>query len=1412
MRMSSTRGLLAALLSTLFFNAAPAAGDDPVRVIASDDRGITLRIDLPEAALAEPAPDGRVRIRVPGFDLTSATGLPRLPYASALVALPPGARPSVQVVDAGPETGEDVDLERGPQAVFHSDPRTGELRPDWAPAAPEGAALWPAAPAEIGAPFVLRRQRIARVTLYPWRYDSRARRLFKRSHLTVRVSWGVPAGGANRLGARPAADPLADALFESSLVNADAARDWREPAAPLEAGSFGREMGGELLGGPGFEEDEPEVRVLLDSTGVYALDFAELAAAGYPAGVLAAEVSVHRHEFLEGAAVPYATIEVPSEVDDANGNGAFDAGDRVLIWRRSWAERAGASVPQRAWGLGEVVFVTRVRAPALGLRPGARSAWRDQTGLVPPASFPHREHYERDVDYYNVGSSFADTTQDPFHWTIQAPYYSRDETVDFAVNHLDTTRSAFVTISWQGRSSDTHWNWAQVRNGSGVYTTVVDSAGWSGRGSLTLSRTIFGSSLSEGLTNRWRLWGKTFFGPPSDPTNNRSQAGLNWFQITYGRRYRAMLGMLICNSAELTGEYELLAQGYTDSARIRVYDLTNPEAPVRLTGFRIERAGATFNVRLQDSSAVQRTYAIFDTPRVPPAGRVTGVTRYALHQYVAGDYLLVVPEAFRSAVDPLIQLRESQGLSVVVAPLEGIFDEFNGGRRSSHAIKRFIRYAFQRWNSQFVLLVGDGSVDPRKIDPLSGTDWVPVHRIFGPVLVSTGTTGSFFEAVPSDPWYGWCLSCPDPSLQVKVPDLFVGRLPVNSLAETQAVVAKLVAYEQPQADESWRRRMTLVADDAYSGESFFGSGGSSTYCRRFYEEVFEEINGLVRNLVLNEAGLTQSEPEVFNLSYYLPTGPDDIDDCLQPTPPATDTCRCTRSDFETRARAVVLPELMSRMNSGRLWFNYQGHANERVMSHESFYMNQPTRDDRDLFLNDGRLFLYTGFSCHPNAFAHFSELGVRGTPAFGEDLVTLPGRGAIASWASSGYELLPLVGETHLNVHFARALFSNPVREPYGSRAGGAAIGEVTLKAILNHVRNQPPPSSFENQVGITYTLLGDPATRISLGPPQSAVTANTQPVQSGQPVRLRIGRDSLALEANLATNVRIDTLALFYTGPSGGAAPVAPARYTITPAFPDTSPASGRGRRYHLSFRDTLIADNHRYTIRTVDQNGRVNPFDVVFTFDTVLLADGAPVADLDVISPNAQLSLRVLSPRSLDPATDLTLVVGGPQAFQFTADNGDTSGREWLLTWTHAPYPFGETSVELTADNGAIRVHRFRVNVLGSELRIQNPLAFPNPFEDDLGTHFSFTVESASATDIRIRVYTVSGRLVYERRENGMTPGYQQIAWDGRDAEGDKLANGIYVYRITARNAATTATAEGRLVKLRKPRRAPEEDPVAP
>jgi hypothetical protein len=326
----------------------------------------------------------------------------------------------------------------------------------------------------------------------------------------------------------------------------------------------------------------------------------------------------------------------------------------------------------------------------------------------------------------------------------------------------------------------------------------------------------------------------------------------------------------------------------------------------------------------------------------------------------------------------------------------------------------------------------------------------------------------------------------------------------------------------------------------------------------------------------------------------------------------------------------------------------------------------------------------------------------------------------------------------------------------------------------------------------------------------------------NGQPIRLHTVGDTLRLDADLVSNVRLDSLVLTQVGPAGNqvlwrAPDAPPAGLTVTPAFPDTDAASVfGGRRFHLTYKAQLLANSYRYQFHTLDRYQQATNFDAVFSFQTILQVNGQAILDGDFISPTALLTVLVRSPKPLDPPNELSLTVNGAaQPFTAAAAAGDASGREWVLAWDHAPYGAGTNDVKLVAQGGAVSIMSFRVAAIGAAVELRNVMAFPNPFDDDylralapgydVATLFSFDLISAAPADVTLRVYTISGRLIYQRTEHGLDARYHQLPWNGSDAEGFPLANGVYIYRLLANNGTGTAMQEGRIVKLRRPRRTP-------
>jgi len=83
-----------------------------------------------------------------------------------------------------------------------------------------------------------------------------------------------------------------------------------------------------------------------------------------------------------------------------------------------------------------------------------------------------------------------------------------------------------------------------------------------------------------------------------------------------------------------------------------------------------------------------------------------------------------------------------------------------------------------------------------------------------------------------------------------------------------------------------------------------------------------------------------------------------------------------------------------------------------------------------------------------------------------------------------------------------------------------------------------------------------------------------------------------------------------------------------------------------------------------------------------------------------------------------------------------------------------------------------------------ISNLINYPNPFSTS--TRFIFTLTGSEIpSDLRIQIFTITGKMIKEismadlgslHIGRNITP----LAWDGTDSFGDKLANGVYLYRV--------------------------------
>jgi len=168
------------------------------------------------------------------------------------------------------------------------------------------------------------------------------------------------------------------------------------------------------------------------------------------------------------------------------------------------------------------------------------------------------------------------------------------------------------------------------------------------------------------------------------------------------------------------------------------------------------------------------------------------------------DYLVIAPRELLQAATPLLERRRSQGLSSRAVPFEEIASEFGHGQPSAEAIRAFLSYAWHSWqrpSPRYVLLLGDATDDPRHF---VSTSWV-----------------SPLPALWAKTSYLWTVS--DPALgavngEDALPDLAIGRLPATTVEQAEALVSKLLAWED--SGQGLSGSAVLVADKPDQGGDF----------------------------------------------------------------------------------------------------------------------------------------------------------------------------------------------------------------------------------------------------------------------------------------------------------------------------------------------------------------------------------------------------------------------------------------------------------------------------------------------------------------------------------------------------------------------------------------------------------------
>jgi hypothetical protein len=122
------------------------------------------------------------------------------------------------------------------------------------------------------------------------------------------------------------------------------------------------------------------------------------------------------------------------------------------------------------------------------------------------------------------------------------------------------------------------------------------------------------------------------------------------------------------------------------------------------------------------------------------------------------------------------------------------------------------------------------------------------------------------------------------------------------------------------------------------------------------------------------------------------------------------------------------------------------------------------------------------------------------------------------------------------------------------------------------------------------------------------------------------------------------------------------------------------------------------------------------------------------------------------------------------------------------------GRNALGVLTDSAGI-TRRFLVS---AEVKLLDVYNYPNPFKNE--TYFTFKLTQIP-DELKIKIFSVAGRLikVLYKKSNELNYDFNRIYWDGRDSQGDHLANGVYFYKMIMKKGDKTESVTQKMAIIR-------------
>ncbi len=885
--------------------AQPNAGAD-VQLLSADAAGVTVELTLPSYQVTTVARDGatfnQVLVSAEGWAQAGAAGAPQLPERGLLLAVPPSGAVTVAVEAEQPlAVAGSLLLQPAPHVVFSPEAAADQpLQESWQadPTAYAADAWLPAAQAEITEEGWLRGVRFVRLALRPFQYNSARGALQVTPTLRVRVSFAEPLPTVAPL----PPDPTFDAILAATFLNYEQAGAWRTRPQPLAAPATAAAR--QVSGGPW-------VKITVKQDGLTKVTYNDLV----NAGVAVSGIDPRTFRLLDEG--QEQDIYVSGEAD-----GVFHSADAIYFYgRRTTAYLTNdKNVYWLTWG------------GAAGRRMASQSA---APGSAPLATLVTTARAEQNNSYYSY-RPFAKWLQpvDHDHWYWEQVKTSKDITLTGMQVATGSSAQPELSVFLVGQKQT-----------AGAYTVDVKLNGqaagtlsWSSATVLTGALTLPSGVLLNDANTVTLL-------PRDLASGEDDTVWLDWISLEYPYNGQFISGALF--RSRTAGTQRVQITGAPSSAPW-ILGLPASGQPRRILNAAASASGSSYTLTWELQTSPDEYFVVVPDANIKAPLSVEQFSDAGLldvNQQV--DYLVISHKDFVSTVQALANLHASRGLTTRIVDVQQVYDNFSDGTMSFRAIRDYLAYAYSNYQwppPTYALLVGDGTIDFRDYQYDAGsvhlTNWIPPY--VGAFDYWEGTSvaeGAFGFLQGND----------------VLPEVLIGRLPVNSTSETQLLVDKITGYLTGAAGD-WTKRTLWVADNPDDAGDFHAASDQT-------------ITHLLPQFQVTKL-------------YYTPVAGSPVGSCGY-----------------NRSQAVcqINQGIIDAINQGQLLINFSGHGTYGAWAHEWLFINP---DVNKLTNGNSKLGFTVISACDTAYFARFDNHGLE------ERLMRHTNGGIVGGFAPTTFDIL----------------------------------------------------------------------------------------------------------------------------------------------------------------------------------------------------------------------------------------------------------------------------------------------------------------------------------------------------------------------------------------------------------------------